>query len=151
MCLPCLFAFRKVKEMSNLQEAITHNNAAYAKWIAYGKPEAFTELNDSNRELIRAYLQDHPSARGYKYYYGVIDLQSNPLNNFCCDYVFDLGSRIVVSIDPKKAERIFTPQNHGNQFLKIYAVCFVILRSKATKNLYIYADFVIKFLRLRSG
>ena len=92
MCLPCLFAFRKVKEMSNLQEAITHNNAAYAKWIAYGKPEAFTELNDSNRELIRAYLQDHPSARGYKYYYGV-------------------GSRIVVSIDPKKAERIFTPQN----------------------------------------
>ena len=111
MCLPCLFGFRKVKEMSNLQEAITHNNAAYAKWIAYGKPEAFTELNDSNRELIRAYLQDHPSARGYKYYYGVIDLQSNPLNNFCCDYVFDLGSRIVVAIDPKKAERIFTPQN----------------------------------------
>ena len=44
-----------------------------------------------------------------------------------------------------------TLRQHGNQFLKIYAVRFVILRSKATKNLYIYAGFVIKFLRLRSG
>ena len=34
---------------------------------------------------------------------------------------------------------------------KIYAVRFVILRSKATKNLYIRDAFVIKILRLRSG
>ena len=39
---------------------------------------------------------------------------------------------------------------HGNQFLKYNEVRFVILRSEATKNLYILAAFLIKILRLRS-
>ena len=95
----------------SLQEAIRRNNVAYAKWMTYGKPESFAELNDSNRELIKAYLKEHPTAKGYKYYHGVIELHDHPLYNFCCDFVFDLGSRVVVSIDPKKAEHTFTPQN----------------------------------------
>ena len=49
-----------------LSEAIVNNNVAYAKWRAYGQREADDILNDSNRELIRAYQQEYPNAKGYK-------------------------------------------------------------------------------------
>ena len=45
-----------------LSEAITRNNIAYAEWRAYGQHEADDILNDSNRELIRAYQQEYPNA-----------------------------------------------------------------------------------------
>ena len=45
-----------------LSEAITRNHIAYAKWRAYGQHEADGILNDSNRELIRAYQQEYPKS-----------------------------------------------------------------------------------------
>ena len=74
---------------NNLADATRKHNAAYAKWRAFGCPEAFTELNDSNRELIKAYMAEHSKAKGYKLYHGEIDLHENSLYNFCCDFVFD--------------------------------------------------------------
>lgn len=71
------------------EEATRKNNAAYRKWHMYGHPEAFTEMNDSNRDLIRAYLEEHPNTVGYKFSEGIIELRNSPLYNFCCDIIID--------------------------------------------------------------
>lgn len=72
-----------------LEEAKRKNDEVFYKWLLYGRPEAFSELNDSNRDLIRAYIEENPNAVGYKLFEGIVELKNNPLYNFCCDYIFD--------------------------------------------------------------
>ena len=50
----------------------------------------------------------------------------------------------MVSIDPKKAERIFTLQNHGNQFSKIINSEMVILTPITINNHFNNANYVTK-------
>lgn len=72
-----------------LEEAKRKNDEIFYKWLVYGRPEAFTELNDSNRDLIRAYLEENPNAVGYRFSEGIVELRNNPLYNFCCDIILD--------------------------------------------------------------
>lgn len=98
----------------SFKEAKEQNDKIYCKWATCGKPEAFDELNDSNRNLIRAYLEENPNAVGYKFNGGIVELKDNPLHNFCCDIIFD---RSLVKeleknkINPRNAMRVLNEKN----------------------------------------
>lgn len=92
--------------------AKNENDTIYCKWLRLGRPEAFSELNDSNRRVIRAYMDEHPDAVGYKFYEGLIELKDNPLYNFCCDYIFDRRlAETVLKTDPLKITDVLTTSN----------------------------------------
>ena len=87
-----------------LTEAKSVNNLAYIRWIESGMHEAYDELNDSNRELIRAYVAEYPKAKGYKAWQGIIDININELYNFCIDVVFDGSQESIDAIMREKEE-----------------------------------------------
>lgn len=86
-----------------LKEAIQNNIGAYVNWNKNGRHEADNELNDSNRELIRAYQKEYPNAKGYKLNDGIVDLDGE-LYNFCCDYIFDGSKKIVDALNKESEE-----------------------------------------------
>lgn len=86
-----------------LSEAITRNNIAYAKWRAYGQREADNILNDSNRELIRAYQQEYPNAKGYKCNEGIVEL-SDDMYNFGIDILFIGTEEIIQKLNAEAEE-----------------------------------------------
>ena len=74
----------------NLKQAKENGNKAYCRWLAFGMPESYNELNDSNREIIKAYISEFPDAMGYKFHVGFVEIKDKEnLYNFCCDYIFD--------------------------------------------------------------
>ena len=77
-----------------------HNNLIiFNNWKACGQPEACEELNDSNRELIKAFAEEFPAAMGLKINVyteeerkrsGIFKItEAEHLYNFCCNYVFN--------------------------------------------------------------
>lgn len=102
-----------------LEEAKKKNYEAYHKWRMYGRPEAFTEMNDSNRDLIRAYIEENPNAVGYKLFEGIVELKNNPLYNFCCDYIFD-GS-LAEKVKNTKPINIGDVLNEKNSFCIVWS------------------------------
>lgn len=86
-----------------LSEAITRNNIAYAKWKAYGQHEADGNLNDSNRELIRAYQQEYPNAKGYKTWNGIKEI-TETICNFAMDIIFDGTEQAIAEINAESDE-----------------------------------------------
>jgi hypothetical protein len=89
--------------MSTLQEVIYKNNAIYAKWVINGRREADDELNDSNRELIRAYQKEYPNAKGYKCNKGIVELSDN-IYNFGIDILFVGTEEIIKKLNAETAE-----------------------------------------------
>ena len=95
-----------------LEEAKRKNDEIFYKWLVHGRPEAFTEMNDSNRELIRAYLEENPNGVGYKLFEGIVEIKNNPLHNFCCDYIFDRSlAEKVKSIKPINLDEALNEKN----------------------------------------
>lgn len=82
-----------------LAEAKHNNLMIFNDWNVGGCPEACDKLNDSNRELIKAYLQEYPAAMGLKINVyteeekrnsGIFKIaDAEKLYNFCCEYVFN--------------------------------------------------------------
>lgn len=79
---------------------VKHNNLIiFNNWKACGSPEACDELNNSNRELIRAYAEEFPAAMGIlinpntdeeKRKGGIFKItETENLYNFCCNYIFN--------------------------------------------------------------
>lgn len=82
-----------------LAEAKHNNLIIFNNWRAYGQPEACDALNNSNRELIKAYTEDFPEAMAFKFNIyteeekltgGVFKImETENLYNFFCDYIFN--------------------------------------------------------------
>ena len=95
-----------------LEEAKRKNDEIFYKWLVYGRPEAFAELNDSNRDLIRAYLEENPNAVGYRLFEGIVELKNNPLHNFFCDYIFSRSlTEKVTSTKPIDIDDVLNEKN----------------------------------------
>ena len=90
-----------------LSKAIINNNIAYAKWRAYGQHEADNILNDSNRELIKAYQQKYPNAKGYKAWNGIKEI-TETIYNFAMDIIFDGTEQAIAEInaEPNESKRL---------------------------------------------
>ena len=75
-------------------EVREHNKAAFAAHWRNGRPEADDTLNESNRELIKAYAEEFPEAICLKLGYELKFFRpaEEPLYNFCCNYIFDGAS-----------------------------------------------------------
>lgn len=85
------------------KEAIKNNNKAYHTWMIYGRHEADNNLNNSNRELIKAYLLEHPNAKGYKFWQGVVNI-TEPIYNFSVDIIFDGTEEALQGIEAETDE-----------------------------------------------
>ena len=109
----------------NLTEEIRRNNVIYCKWLSRSRPEAFTELNDSNRELIKVFMEEHPFATGYKFYHGLVELRGNPLYNFCCDYVFDPEEVNPVQVEKMEMELLKRPDVVLDVFNTRNSICLI--------------------------
>ena len=82
-----------------LEEAKNYNLIIFNNWKACGQPEACEELNDSNRELIKAFAEEFPAAMGLKINVyteeerkrsGIFKItEAEHLYNFCCDFIFN--------------------------------------------------------------
>lgn len=78
-----------------LAEAKHNNLMVFNDWKYYGTPEAYKELNDSNRELMKAYAAEFPEAMGLKInaerenkgIFKIADVKV--LYNFCCEWIFN--------------------------------------------------------------
>ena len=94
------------------EEAKKKNDEAYLKWLMLGRPEAFSELNDSNRDLILSYLEENPNAVGYRLFEGIVELKNKALYNFCCDYLFDRSlAEKVKTIKPINIGEVLNEKN----------------------------------------
>lgn len=89
--------------MSTLQEIIDKNHATYAKWVINGRCEADDELNNSNRELIRAYQKEYSNAKGYKCNEGIVEL-SDDMYNFGIDILFIGTEEIIQKLNAEAEE-----------------------------------------------
>ena len=82
-----------------LTKAKRNNLIVFTDWMHYGCPEAYDELNDSNRELIKAYAEEFPAAMALKINLytedekktsGIFKIaNAENLYVFCCNYIFD--------------------------------------------------------------
>lgn len=82
-----------------LAEARHNNLIIFNSWMAYGQPEAYNELNNSNHELIKAYAEEFPEAMALKINIyteedkrsgGIFKInEAKNLYNFCCNYIFN--------------------------------------------------------------
>lgn len=103
-----------------IKEAKEKNYEAYYNWTASGKPEAFEEMNDSNRDVIRAYLKEKPNTVGYKFYdSSIVDLKTDPLYNFCCDYLID--KELAEQIKNMKLTQAIAMLNEKNSYCLIWS------------------------------
>lgn len=97
-----------------LNEAKQLNYFVFNNWMVCGQSEACNELNNSNRELIRAYAEEFPAAMGIlinpitdeeKRKGGIFKItETENLYNFCCNYVFD-GSAENYAVIKEAAEK----------------------------------------------
>lgn len=80
-----------IKQDCKYSEALKQHKQAWARHYLNGMHEANDDLNNSNRKLIKAYVEEFPAA---------VCLQISPLElfrpsekehlyNFCCNYIFD--------------------------------------------------------------
>lgn len=75
-----------------VEQAKQVNKEAFMMWRAWGYPEAYDLLNNSNRELMTAYALEFPEAVGLKVYSdgdGIFKISYSELYNFCCDFIFN--------------------------------------------------------------
>lgn len=109
-----------------LEQAKEKNNDASMFWLWEGMPEAYDKLNDSNRDIIKAYLKEFPNAKGYKFHKGIIDLKSEKtLYNFCCDYVFNGTPENITKIQAaEKAPNAF-PKRLQNILEEANGICLL--------------------------
>ena len=84
---------------ANLNKVIDNNLSAFRSWSALSFQEADDNLNNSNRELIAAYLEAYPNAKGYKSWSGIVDPPTCELYNFCMDIIFDGNAETVAAIE----------------------------------------------------
>ena len=75
--------------MSALERLRAESNRCYLRLVLNGSHEADDSLNDGNRSVIRKYFTEYSDPLGYKFYIGVVQLDTKKLTNFCCDYVFN--------------------------------------------------------------
>lgn len=74
--------------MNALDIARLNYNKQYARWSAWGNPEADDKYNDSVIEFIEAYKKTYPAAVGYKAHEGIVEI-TDKIYNFHCDMVFN--------------------------------------------------------------
>lgn len=86
-----------------LKEAIQNHFDAYINWYRNGRHEADNELNDSNRELIRAYQKEYLNAKGYKCNEGITEL-SDDMYNFGIDILFIGTEEIIQKLNAEAEE-----------------------------------------------
>lgn len=99
----------------SLSKAITED-ATFVQWRERNGEKAenaLNALNDSNRELIKAYITVFPDAKGYKYYSGVVDLHdlNGKFYNFCIDIIFDGSAEVLRRIESIDKEYSHLCQN----------------------------------------
>lgn len=88
-----------------------------------GQPEAYNELNNSNRELIKTYAEEFPEAMALKINIyteedrcrgGIFKInEAKILYNFCCNYIFD-GSAENYAVIKEAAEKWRTNKKIGD-------------------------------------
>lgn len=86
-----------------LNEEIADNWVIYVNWMRCGMREADDALNESNRRLIKAYQKEHPNAKGYKLWKGIIDIPEQ-VYNFGIDLIFDGTPEIINEINNESDE-----------------------------------------------
>lgn len=84
---------------ANLNKAIDDHLSAFRAWSMLSFQEANDDLNNSNRDLIAAYLEAFPNAKAYKSWRGIIDPAQTELYNFCFDIIFDGNAETVAAIE----------------------------------------------------
>lgn len=87
----------------DIKTAIEKNKEAYLEWLSNGRPEAFDLLNDSNIELIKAYKEENPKAKGYKFWKGLKDIVSK-IYTFDMEYIFDGNTSCIEELNGEKDE-----------------------------------------------
>lgn len=87
-----------------LDEARKQAASMFCHWRMIGEPEACDFLNDSNRDLIRAYQNEYPNAKGYKVWEGIVDIPTDNIFNFSIDVVFDGSPEAIAAIKKEKDE-----------------------------------------------
>ena len=90
--------------MSALERLRAESNRCYLRWVLNGSHEADDSLNDGNRSVIRKYFTEYSNPLGYKFYIGVIRLDTSKLTNFCCDYVFNGTAENIKKIETAEKE-----------------------------------------------
>ena len=84
-----------------LSNAIHDNDVLFNHWYNIGKPEAYNQLNDHNRKLIKVYANDRPNGIGININENVLrplsEVRETEMTNFCFDYILD-GNRADVNL-----------------------------------------------------
>ena len=103
------------------------NLETFAAWHLGGTHEADDDLNDGNLGTIKTYMAENPNAKGYKYHEGIIDLDTENLYNFCCDYIFDGTPENIEKIKAAEGEfkKTRIPENLTNTLDAADGICLV--------------------------
>lgn len=87
-----------------LKEAKAANVKIFREWRAWGVPEAYSKLNDSNRDVINAFIDKYPNAMCIKFgkenvsEYLFTASEDKHHYNFCCDVIFNPTEEIMGGI-----------------------------------------------------
>lgn len=73
---------------TTLQQAKEKRDKIHSDWWRLGCPRGYNALNDSNIEVIKAYMNENPNALGYNYE-EFVELKADGLCDYCCNYIFN--------------------------------------------------------------
>lgn len=72
----------------DLQQAKEKRDKIYSDWRNLRYPRGYNVLNDSNTEVIKAYMNENSNALGYNYR-EFVELKADGLCDYCCSYIFN--------------------------------------------------------------
>lgn len=88
-----VFMNTNVNISTELSNAIRDNGVIFSHWIYCQKPEAYDQLNNSNRKLIMAYAKMYPNAFAINVSKNVMKplkaVAETEMVNFCFDYLIN--------------------------------------------------------------
>lgn len=78
-----------MENTKTFEEVKAASDSVFMAWKNAGEREACDFLNNSNRDMILAYIKRYPAAKAYKMWSGIVDIDVENLHNFCFDVLFD--------------------------------------------------------------
>ena len=78
-----------MENTKTFEEVKAASDSVFMAWKNAGERESCDFLNNSNRDMILAYTKRYPSAKAYKMWQGIVDIDLENLHNFCFDVLFD--------------------------------------------------------------
>lgn len=93
-----------MENTKTFEEVKAATDSAFMAWKNAGQCEACDSLNNSNRDMILAYIKCYPSAKAYKLWSGIVDIDVENLHNFCFDVLFDGQPESVKQIEQAQDE-----------------------------------------------